>query len=74
LITQLNTRLARDKYSSLLQKFVTYGRKKFYNIGPRGQLYKRSQDHILGLPVAYFEVLEKMRPIKKIAMKALQQV
>jgi hypothetical protein len=25
---------ARDKYSSLLQKFVTYGRKKLYNIGP----------------------------------------
>jgi hypothetical protein len=28
-------RLAGDKHSSLLQKFVTYGRKKFYNIGPR---------------------------------------
>ena len=27
-------RLARDKHSCLLQKFVTYGRKKFYNIGP----------------------------------------
>jgi len=25
-------RLARSKHSSLLQKFVTYGRKKFYNI------------------------------------------
>ncbi len=26
-------RLARDKHSSLLRKGVTYGRKKFYNIG-----------------------------------------
>jgi hypothetical protein len=26
--------LARDKHSSLLQKFVNYGRKIFYNIGP----------------------------------------
>ncbi len=26
-------RLARDKRSSLLQKIVTYGRRKFYNIG-----------------------------------------
>jgi hypothetical protein len=29
-------RLARDKHSSLLQKFINYGRKKVYNIGPRG--------------------------------------
>jgi hypothetical protein len=27
-------RLARDKHSSLLQKFVNYGRKKFYRIVP----------------------------------------
>ncbi len=27
-------RLAVDKRSSLLRKFVNYGRKKFYNIGP----------------------------------------
>jgi len=27
--------LARDRRSILLQKFVTYARKKFYNIGPR---------------------------------------
>jgi hypothetical protein len=26
--------LARSKHSSLLRKFVTYGRKKLYNIGP----------------------------------------
>jgi len=25
---------ARDKHSSLLRKFVNYGRKKFYDIGP----------------------------------------
>jgi hypothetical protein len=28
-------RRARDKHSSLLQKFVNYGQKKFHNIGPR---------------------------------------
>jgi hypothetical protein len=28
-------RVARDKYSSLLRKFITYGCKKFYNIGIR---------------------------------------
>jgi hypothetical protein len=28
-------KLARDKHSSVLPKFVNYGRKKFYNIGPR---------------------------------------
>jgi hypothetical protein len=28
-------RLAKDKRFSLLQKFVNYRRKKFYNIGPR---------------------------------------
>jgi hypothetical protein len=28
-------RLASSKHSSLLRKFVTYGRKKFYNIGPQ---------------------------------------
>jgi hypothetical protein len=33
-------RLAKDKHSNLLQKFVTYGRKKFYNEGTRGRCYK----------------------------------
>ncbi len=28
-------KLARDRRSSLLQNLVNYGRKKFYNIGPR---------------------------------------
>jgi hypothetical protein len=28
-------RPAKDKHSSLIQKFVNYGLKKFYNIGPR---------------------------------------
>ncbi len=27
--------LAKDKHSSILRKFVTFGRKKFYNHGPR---------------------------------------
>jgi hypothetical protein len=29
-------KLAGDKYSSVRPKFVHYGQKKFYNIGPRG--------------------------------------
>jgi len=33
-------RLAKDKRSNLLWKVVTYGRKKFYNIGPRWQFHK----------------------------------
>ncbi len=33
-------RLSRDEHSILLQKFVTYGYKKFYNIGPWAQCYK----------------------------------
>jgi hypothetical protein len=28
-------RLARDKYSSVLRKFVNYGQKKLYNMEPR---------------------------------------
>jgi hypothetical protein len=27
-------RIARDKHSSLLRKFLKYGRKKVYNVGP----------------------------------------
>jgi hypothetical protein len=27
----------KNKHTTLLQKFVNYGRKKFYNIGPRRQ-------------------------------------
>ncbi len=31
-------RLAKDKHSSLLQAFVNYDRKKFYNIGPKSRI------------------------------------
>jgi hypothetical protein len=31
---------ARDEHSSLLGKFVSYGRKKVHNIDTRGQCYK----------------------------------
>jgi hypothetical protein len=37
-------RLARDKHSSLLQKSINYGRKKFYGIG---QSCKTCYSHIL---------------------------
>ncbi len=39
-------RLVRVKHSSLFQTFVNYGRKKFYNIGPRA-----SSTTITGLKV-----------------------
>ncbi len=35
-------RLARDKHSSLSRKFVNYGRKKFYRIGPGDFVVKPS--------------------------------
>jgi len=31
-------KLAKDKHSSLLQKFINYGNKKFYSTGPRTYL------------------------------------
>ncbi len=34
LIDLVHTHTDRDKQTSLLQKFVNYGHKKFYNIGP----------------------------------------
>jgi hypothetical protein len=34
-------RLVRDKRSNVLQKLINYGHKKFYNIGPREQYYKK---------------------------------
>ncbi len=33
-------RLGKDKHSSLVRKFVNYGRKKFYSIGPSDLCYK----------------------------------
>ncbi len=44
--------LAKDKRSSLLWKVVTYGRKKFYNIGPSGLYYKTSMI-VMTLPVLF---------------------
>ncbi len=41
---KLQTRLerfARDNHTSLLQKFINYDRKMFYNIGPRQRGYVR---------------------------------
>jgi hypothetical protein len=40
-------RLARDKHSSLLRKFVNYEPDKFHNIGPRVQSYKTFYVHDL---------------------------
>jgi hypothetical protein len=35
-------RLAKDKHSSLLQKSINYGCKKFNSTGPGGQCYKNT--------------------------------
>ncbi len=51
LTCKLKTRLeklARDKRYSLLREFVTYGRKKFYNIGPRCRRYKNIFYFVIG--------------------------
>jgi hypothetical protein len=45
--------LANDKSSNLVQKFVNYGRKKFYNIGPWAQGYKTFYVHKLRTKKAY---------------------
>ncbi len=37
-------RPAKDNHSSLLQKFVNYGRKKFYNIGPSLHVRQKESD------------------------------
>jgi hypothetical protein len=55
--------LVRDIHSSLLRKFLNYGRKKVYNIGPAGQqlfsynkLQRRKyEEHVLcGLNQIYY--------------------
>jgi hypothetical protein len=38
-------KLDRDKHSSLLQKFVNYGRKMLYNIGPCFEIVEQQQQH-----------------------------
>ncbi len=49
-------RFARDKRSSLLQKFVTCGIKKFDNIGPRGLASQSAQkfDQFLTTEVTHY--------------------
>jgi hypothetical protein len=53
-------KLALGKHSSLLQKFVNYGRKKFYNIGPRSWFGKS----LLQKPESkLFVVLKNLSPM-----------
>ncbi len=46
LATNKLERLARDKHSGLLRKFVTCGGEKFYNIVPRANVIKLFTDII----------------------------
>ncbi len=52
-------RLGIDKRSSLLQKSVIYGRKKFYNIEPRAQCYKTFYDRNLRIFVISQSVCQR---------------
>ncbi len=52
-------RLARDKHSSLLRKLVNYGRKKFYEIGPR---CKQTQLLVAGTRAS---IQQEIDPIRK---------
>ncbi len=56
-----------DKRSSLLQKFVTYGHKKFYNIDCRSNICLKDQEPTLegssitvGLTYRYKALLERL--------------
>jgi hypothetical protein len=50
-------RLARDKHTSLLQKFVNDGRKKFCNIGSRSKSLEEVQ---------FVEVPQKVEAVDKL--------
>ncbi len=39
-------KLAKDKHSSLIQKFITYANKTFYNIGSRVPYYRRDPKYL----------------------------
>ncbi len=50
-------KLVRDKHSSLLRKLINYGRKKFYNMGPRDQWLRfPSLVCLWARPTAYLRV------------------
>jgi hypothetical protein len=49
-------RLARDKHSTLLQKFVNYSHKKFYRIGSGGN--KATVTKFYSLNFSYFFLLD----------------
>ncbi len=44
-----------DKHSSLLRIFINYGRKNFYNIGPRSYLFCAGWAVLCAVLVLYFE-------------------
>ncbi len=45
--------LARDKHSSLLQKFVTHSRKKFYRIGPRSKVVSHKSNYFFDNEITF---------------------
>jgi hypothetical protein len=54
-----------DMHSSLLQKFVNYGQKKFYNIGPWPNLKLKTQPKELLGPIP----LDILQPGSSLAQK-----
>jgi len=51
--------LARDKRSSLLWKVVTYGRKKFYNIGHMTCIFNHQVDRAQSYLTLYVPIYPK---------------
>ncbi len=54
-------RPAKDKHSSLLRKFLNYGRKKFYNIGPKNVAKRvgsdRFENHIFEISTLILKLI-----------------
>ena len=73
-------RLATDKHSSLLRKFVNYGHKKFYSIGPavrfESLLVERSTNYAtpLGIQNFMFKFVEIVKVGKVLGATSLHQL
>jgi hypothetical protein len=60
--------LARNKHSSLLWKFVTYGHKKFYNIGSRNEHLKYECQSVSIVELKAWIDLQELNSILKLVL------
>ncbi len=65
---------SRDKHSSLLRRFVNYGRKKFYNLRPRMHLRRRQRRASLLLRQIRHFHLEETRESVQNALKCTRNL